>query len=158
MPEKERDLNLVSKIEQELPTIVRLLLNEFTNPLDAKERLYKQQQSDEAIEIKREADHLIAFCSYFDTLDYPNGLFIGNSGTIPFSPRKYLYHAYIEFMRNNGLNNPLSLPQFGLSIAYAMNESGKRYTKKRTNQGMRTNLDININLSGDWLPKANEQE
>lgn len=61
-------------------------------------------------------------------------------------------------MRNNGLNNPLSLPQFGLSIAYAMNENGKRYTKKRTNHGVRTNLDTNIKLSGDWLPKANSPE
>lgn len=154
IPEKERDLNLVSKIEQELPSIVRLLLNEFTNPLDAKERLHMQQKSDEAIEIKRESDHLIAFCSYLDALDYPNGMFIGSLGTIPFSPRKYLYHAYIEFMRNNGLNNPLSLPQFGVSISYAMNENGKRYHKKRTNQGIRTNLDINIQLSGDWLPKS----
>jgi Predicted ATPase len=48
IPEKERDLNLVSKIEQELPSIVRLLLNEFTNPIEAKERLHKQQQSEEA--------------------------------------------------------------------------------------------------------------
>lgn len=93
IPEHERDLNLIAKIEQELPTIVRLLLNEFSNPLDAKKCLHEQQKSDEAIEIKREADHLIAFCSYLDALDYPNGMFIGSLGTIPFSPRKYLYHA-----------------------------------------------------------------
>lgn len=89
-------------------------------------------------------------------------MFIGNSGIISFSPRKYLYHAYIEFMCNNGLNNPLSLPQFGVSISYAMSENGKRYTKKRTNHGVRTNLDTNldtnIKLSGDWLPKANSPE
>lgn len=156
IPEKERDLNLVSKIEQELPSIVRLLLNEFVNPNDAKERLHKQQQSEEATAIKRESDHLVDFCSYLDALDYPNGMFIGNMGIMPFNPRKYLYHAYIEYIRNTGLNNPLSLTQFGTSLNYAMKENGKDYMRKRANKGMRTSVELNINTSQDWLPKAEE--
>ncbi|WP_334319872.1 primase-helicase zinc-binding domain-containing protein [Gilliamella apicola] len=156
IPEKERDLNLVSKIEQELPSIVRLLLNEFTSPAEAKERLHQQQQSDEATAIKRESDHLVDFCSYLDALDYPNGMFIGNMGIMPFNPRKYLYHAYIEYIRNTGLNNPLSLTQFGTSLNYAMKENGKDYMRKRANKGMRTNVELNINTSQDWLPKAEE--
>ncbi|WP_392552726.1 primase-like DNA-binding domain-containing protein [Orbus wheelerorum] len=156
IPEQERDLNLVSKIEQELPSIVRLLLNEFKNPFDAKERLHNQQQSEEATAIKRESDHLVDFCSYLTTLDYPNGMFIGNLGIIPFSPKKYLYHAYIEYMRNTGLNNPLSLTQFGTSLNYAINENKKAYIKKRTNTGVKTNLEINLEISRDWLPRAEE--
>ena len=154
--EKERDLNLVSKIEQELPSIVRLLLNEFANPNDAKERLHKQQQSEEAKTIKRESDHLVDFCSYFDALDNPNGMLIGNLGITPFNPRKYLYHAYVEYICNTGLSNPLSLTQFGTSLSYAMNENGKQYMKKRFTVGVKTNLELNLNTSKDWLPKAEE--
>ncbi|WP_218057192.1 primase-like DNA-binding domain-containing protein, partial [Gilliamella sp. Choc5-1] len=156
IPEKERDLNLVSKIEQELPLIVRLLLNEFTSPAEAKERLHQQQQSDEATAIKRESDHLVDFCSYLDALDYPNGMFIGNMGIMPFNPRKYLYHAYIEYVRNTGLNNPLSLSGFGLSLNYAIKENRKAYIKKRTNIGVKTNLEINPDMCKDWLPKAED--
>ncbi|MWP48447.1 MULTISPECIES: primase-helicase zinc-binding domain-containing protein [unclassified Gilliamella] len=156
IPEKERDLNLVSKIEQELPSIVRLLLNEFTSPAEAKERLHQQQQSDEATAIKRESDHLVDFCSYLDVLDHPNGMFIGNMGIMPFNPRKYLYHAYIEYVRNTGLNNPLSLSGFGLSLNYAVKENRKAYIKKRTNIGVKTNLEINPDMCKDWLPKAED--
>lgn len=156
IPEKERDLNLVSKIEQELPSIVRLLLNEFSNPIEAKERLHKQQQSEEATAIKRESDHLVDFCSYLNALDYPNGMLIGNLGIIPFNPQKYLYHAYIEYVRNTGLNNPLSLSGFGSSLNYAINENRKAYIKKRTNIGVKTNLEINPDMCKDWLPKAEE--
>ncbi|MFQ1006957.1 primase-helicase zinc-binding domain-containing protein [Gilliamella apicola] len=156
IPEKERDLNLVSKIEQELPSIVRLLLNEFTNPNDAKERLHKQQQSEEATTIKRESDHLVDFCSYFDALDNPNGMLIGNLGIMPFNPRKYLYHSYVEYIRNTGLSNPLSLTQFGTSLSYALNENGKQYMKKRYTAGIRTNLELNSNADKDWLPKAED--
>lgn len=154
--EQERDLNLVSKIEKELPTIVRLILNEFKNPMDAKERLHNQQQSEEATAIKREADHLVDFCSYLDTLDYPNGMLIGNLGIIPFNPKRYLYHAYIEYVRNTGLTNPLSLSGFGASLNYAINENKKAYIKKRTNTGVKTNLEINLDTSRDWLPRAED--
>lgn len=156
IPEKERDLNLVCKIEQELPSIVRLLLNEFINPTEAKERLHQQQQSEEATAIKRESDHLVDFCSYLNALDYPNGMLIGNLGIIPFNPQKYLYHAYIEYVRNTGLSNPLSLSGFGSSLNYAINENRKAYIKKRTNIGVKTNLEINPDMCKDWLPKAEE--
>lgn len=156
IPEKERDLNLVSKIEQELASIVRLLLNEFINPTEAKERLHQQQQSEEATAIKRESDHLVDFCSYLNALDYPNGMFMGGLGITPFNPRRYLYHAYIEYIRNTGLNNPLSLTQFGTSLNYAMKENGKNYIRKRSNKGMRTNVEINTYTSQDWLPRAEE--
>ena len=156
IPEKERDLQLVSKIKQELPSIVRLLLNEFANPNDAKEKLHKQQQSEEAMTIKRESDHLVDFCSYLNALDNPNGMLIGNLGIHPFSPKKYLYHAYVEYIRNIGLSNHLTLTQFGKSLNYAMNENGKQYMKKRFSVGVKTNLELNLSTSEDWLPKAED--
>lgn len=156
VPEKERDPLLVSKIEKELPTVVRLLLDEFADPLSAKEQLHQYQQSDEAKEIKRESDHLVDFCSYLNALDYPTGMLMGNLGIIPFSPKRYLYHAYTEYVRNTGLSNPLSLTSFGTSLSYAMKENGKRYIKRRMTSGVKTNLEINEDISKDWLPKAGD--
>ncbi|WP_255305965.1 hypothetical protein [Gilliamella sp. Choc5-1] len=37
-----------------------------------------------------------------------------------------------------------------------MKENGKDYMRKRANKGMRTNVELNINTSQDWLPKAEE--
>ena len=74
---------------------------------------------------------------------------VGNLGITPFNPRKYLYHAYIEYIRNTGLNNPLSLTQFGTSLSYAMSENGKQYMKKRFTVGVKTNLELNLNASKD---------
>lgn len=74
----------------------------------------------------------------------------------PFNPRRYLYHAYIEYIRNTGLNTPLSLTQFGTSLNYAMKENGKNYISKRSNKGMSTNVEINTYTSQDWLPRAEE--
>lgn len=83
-------------------------------------------------------------------------MLIGNLGITPFNPRKYLYHAYVEYICNTGLSNPLSLTQFGTSLSYAMNENGKQYMKKRFTVGVKTNLELNLNASKDWLPKAEE--
>ena len=83
-------------------------------------------------------------------------MLIGNLGITPFNPRKYLYHAYVEYICNTGLSNPLSLTQFGTSLSYAMNENGKQYMKKRFTVGVKTNLELNLNVSKDWLPKAEE--
>ncbi|MBI0154302.1 MULTISPECIES: primase-like DNA-binding domain-containing protein [Gilliamella] len=73
-----------------------------------------------------------------------------------FNLRKYLYHAYVEYICNTGLSNPLSLTQFGTSLSYALNENGKQYMKKRFTVGVKTNLELNLNASKDWLPKAEE--
>ncbi|MDF7670122.1 primase-helicase zinc-binding domain-containing protein [Orbaceae bacterium ESL0721] len=156
IPKHERDYHLVSKIEQELPTIVRLLLAQFPNPEEAKIRLESQRGSCEANAIKREADHLIDFCSYLIAQDEPNGMLVGNLGITPFNPRKYLFHAYNEYMRNTGLTKPLSLTQFGLSMDYAVKENGKEYKKKRIAAGMRTNLELNLDTSCDWLPRSDD--
>ena len=87
-----------------------------------------------ATAIKRESDHLVDFCSYLNALDYPNGMLIGNLGIIPFNPKKYLYYAYIEYIRNTGLNNPLSLSDFGASLNYAINENKKHTSKNELTQ------------------------
>lgn len=151
VPEQERDNQLRDKIAAELPVIIRHLLIRFAVPEDAKQLLLEQQQSAEALEIKREADSLVDFCSYLMASAQPDGLFVGNANISPMAPRKYLYHAYLTFMAGMAHQRPLSLTAFGKAMPYAMGEFGKRFIKARTKHGMRTNLDLNEDTAVDWI-------
>lgn len=102
--------------------------------------LSEQQTSEEALAIKREYDSLVIFCGYLMVSQQYDGMFIGNAEVIPFSPRRYLYHAYMAYMRANGLSKPVSLMRFGTEMLGAMAEYGKLYEKKKTKQGMRSNF------------------
>lgn len=53
---EERDPQLKDKIERELAVIVRQLMQQFSEPLMARALLQSQQNSDEALSIKRDAD------------------------------------------------------------------------------------------------------
>ncbi|EPL6982843.1 DNA primase family protein, partial [Klebsiella pneumoniae] len=106
VPEDERDTMLAEKIEGELAVIIRHLLTRFASQDEAKRLLHEQQKSEEALAIKREGDSLVDFCGYLMASVACDGMFIGNAEIVPFSPRKYLYHAYMAYMRANGLNKP----------------------------------------------------
>jgi putative DNA primase/helicase len=49
----------------------------------------------------------VDFCGYLMASVVCDGMFIGNAEIVPFSPRRYLYHAYMAYMRANGLNKPV---------------------------------------------------
>ncbi|TBX35958.1 DNA primase [Rahnella victoriana] len=154
VPENERDPMLSEKIEAELPVIIRHLLTRFADQSEAKRLLFEQQKSEEALAIKREGDSLVDFCGYLMASVQCDGMFIGNASIIPFSPRKYLYHAYLAYMQSNGLNRPVSLTRFGTDMAGAMAEYGKEYIRKKSTKG---NMRSNIRLAEDaeeWLPAA----
>ncbi|WP_081303399.1 primase-like DNA-binding domain-containing protein [Gilliamella apicola] len=55
----------------------------------------------------------------------------------------------MEYVQNTEHNNPLSLSGFGTSLNYVINENRKTYIKKRTNTGIKTNSEINLNISKD---------
>lgn len=59
----ERDPALKDKIRAELAVIVRHLMQRFSNPNEARALLQAQQQSAEALEIKRHADPLADFAA-----------------------------------------------------------------------------------------------
>ena len=154
VPENDRDPMLAEKIEAELAVIIRHLLTRFADQGEAKRLLFEQQKSEEALAIKREGDSLVDFCGYLMASVQCDGLFVGNAAVIPFSPRKYLYHAYIAYMQSNGLNKPVSLTRFGTDMPGAMAEYGKEYLRKKSTKG---NIRSNVSLSDDaeeWLPTA----
>ena len=78
VPEKERDPDFMDKITLEVGGIIRKLLNEFSDPMEAKAALERQQKSKESLKIKMDSDPLTAFFEYFYTTEKIDGVFIGN--------------------------------------------------------------------------------
>ncbi|HBB6759777.1 TPA: DNA primase [Citrobacter amalonaticus] len=153
VPESERDSMLSEKIEGELAVVIRHLLTRFADQDEARRLLHEQQKSEEALAIKREGDSLVDFCGYLLASVACDGMFIGNAEIVPFSPRKYLYHAYLAYMRANGLSKPVSLMRFGTDMPGAMSEYGKKYEKRKTKHGIRSNVTLHDD-SDDWMPSC----
>ncbi len=153
---EERDPQLRDKIARELAVIVRQLMQKFSDPMTARALLQSQQNSDEALSIKRDADPTFDFCGYLEMLPQTNGMFIGNASIVPRNYRKYLYHAYLAYMEANGYRNVLSLKMFGLGLPMMLKEYGLNYEKRHTKQGIQTNLSLKEESYGDWLPKCDE--
>lgn len=152
----ERDPQLKEKISGELAVIVRQLMQQFSKPQDARALLQSQQNSDEAMRIKRDADPMVDFCGYLFTTPEPNALYMGNASIRPVQPKRYLYHAYLTYMEANGYKNPLSMKMFGLSLDGILREYGLNYLKRRTKLGIQTNLDLTEESNADWLPKCDD--
>ncbi|MDK1303872.1 primase-like DNA-binding domain-containing protein [Cronobacter sakazakii] len=155
---EERDPQLRDKIARELAVIVRQLMQKFSDPLAARTLLQSQQNSGEALSIKRDADPTFDFCGYLEALPQTNGMFMGNANIIPRQPRNYLYHAYLVYMEANGYRNVLSLKMFGLGLPMMLKEYGLNYEKRHTKQGTQTNLTLKEESNGEWLPKCDEPE
>ncbi len=155
VPENERDPMLAEKIEGELAVIIRHLLVRFSSQNEAKQLLHEQQKSEEALAIKREGDSLVDFCGYLMASVVCDGMLIGNAEIVPFSPRRYLYHAYLAYMRANGLSKPVSLMRFGTDMPGAMAEYGKEYQKRKTKNGIRSNVTLHDD-SEDWMPMCTD--
>ncbi|WP_313433440.1 DNA primase family protein, partial [Atlantibacter hermannii] len=153
---EERDPQLCDKIAHELAVIVRQLMQRFSDPMSARALLQSQQNSDEALSIKRDADPAFDFCGYLEMLPQTSGMFMGNASIIPRNYRKYLYHAYLAYMEANGYRNVLSLKMFGLGLPMMLKEYGLNYEKRHTKQGIQTNLSLKEESYGDWLPKCDD--
>ncbi|ANR79939.1 DNA primase [Kosakonia sacchari] len=153
---EERDPHLKDKIARELAVIVRQLMQRFSDPMTARTLLQSQQNSGEALSIKRDADPAFDFCGYLEALPDADGMYMGNANIIPRQPRQYLYHAYLVYMEAHGYKNTLSLTSFGKGLPAMLKEYGLNYDRRRTNQGMQTNLTLKEESNGDWLPKCDE--
>lgn len=153
---EERDPQLKNKIARELAVIVRQLMQKFSDPMTARTLLQSQQNSDEALSIKRDADPAFDFCGYLEALPDPDGMYIGNANIIPRQPRLYLYHAYLAYMEAHGYRNTLSLTMFGKGLPAMLKEYGLSYEKRRKNQGIQTNLTLREESNADWLPKCDD--
>jgi len=136
--------------------IVCHLMQRFTLTNEARELLQAQHSSSEALEIKRQADPLVDFCGYLMPLSTQNGLFIGNANIRPINPKRYLYHAYLSFMESRGHQHPLSLTAFGQTVPQTLKEYERVLLKRRTNNGIQTNLTLHEDSEADWLPACSQ--
>ncbi|WP_323870958.1 DUF5906 domain-containing protein [Xenorhabdus doucetiae] len=157
VPEHERDPFLRDKIAAELPVIIQHLFHRFADPKEAKRLLAEQQKSEEALDIKRGTDSLVDFCGYLMVSSEADGMLIGNAEILPFNPRKYLYHAYLAYMKGNNLNKPVSVTRFGMDMPGALAEYSQHYLRKKSKQGIRSNLSLNIDTAIEWLPKLTRE-
>ncbi len=153
---QERDSQLKDKIARELAVIVRQLMQQFSDPMSARTLLQSQQNSDEALSIKRDADPAFDFCGYLEAQTGTDGMYMGNANIVPRQPRQYLYHAYLVYMEAHGYKNTLSLTMFGKGLPAMLKEYGLEYDKRRTSQGMQTNLALKEESNADWLPRCDE--
>lgn len=76
-----------------------------------------------------------------------------DSKIVPFSPRRYLYHAYLAYMRAHGFGKPVTLTRFGKDMPGAMAEYGREYMKRKTKHGLRSNVTL-TEESEDWMPSC----
>ncbi|SFN36132.1 plasmid and phage DNA primase [Xenorhabdus japonica] len=123
------------------------------DPQAARHLLAEQQKSAEALDIKRGTDSLVDFCGYLIASDEANGLLIGNAEIMPFNPSKYLYLAYLAYMKGNNLNKPVSVTRFGMDMSGALAEYSQQYLRKKSKQGIRSNLSLDIDTAIEWMPK-----
>ncbi|ELD3250734.1 DNA primase [Enterobacter hormaechei] len=149
--EAEKDPDLMIKIRQEIPVIIRSLLAEFADQNTAKALLTEQRDSEEAMGVKRHTDPLYGFCEHIVALGEAVGMLMGNLNIAPRAPRIYLYHAYLAYMDAHGFDKPLTLTRFGSDFPKVMKEYGAEYKKAKTKAGMRYNMDL-ANSADEWLP------
>ncbi|WP_244171028.1 primase-like DNA-binding domain-containing protein, partial [Xenorhabdus miraniensis] len=124
----------------------------------ARRLLAEQQKSEEALDIKRGTDPLVDFCGYLLASDEADGLLIGNAEIVPFNPRKYLYHAYLAYMKGNNLNKSISVTRFGMDMPGALAEYGQHYLRKKSKYGIRSNMNLNIDTASEWMPKLTRND
>lgn len=143
--EQDKDPTLPQKIAAEIPVIVRRLLASFARPEDAKNLLLEQRNSDEALEVKRAANPVIALAAALDFLPTANGMMMGGGKKADsnLDPRMYLYHFYLAYMEFMGLSKPLSVTEFGKAIKEAAKEVRNEYLTRLIKGCTQTNARPN---------------
>ncbi len=152
---EERDPQLRDKIARELAVIVRQLMQQFSDPMSARSLLQSQQNSDEALSIKRDADPTFDFCGYLGT---------AGAGRDVYGEREHhpAPAAPVSVSRLSGLHGGPRLQErtqpdhVRQGLSAMLKEYGLNYEKRRTNQGMQTNLALREESNADWLPKCDE--
>ncbi len=143
----KRDPFLMDKLTQEIPAIVSHLFTIFTKPKEAKMALETQKQSLEALEIKKQADHVMLFVSYLEFLEAPHGLFFGRYDKDGTRVRMFVYHLYLDFVSSLGLKHPLSVQQLSSAIKQNAREFGKEYQTRLIKGRKQTNIKASEELT-----------
>lgn len=152
--DKDKDPDLMVKIRQEIPVIIRHLLALFAEQDKAKALLVEQRESNEALAVKRGTDPVIDMCAALYFMSEPKGLMMGGgtwSGQP--EPRTYLYQLYLVFLEYHGLGKPLSVEKFARAMKNAAKEYRSEYLTRKVKGRTQTNVSI-TELAEEFIPRA----
>lgn len=158
--EHDRDENLLSKIIGELPVIVRQLVNTFSSVgyLPMREILTAQRVSEEARQIKTEANAFAKFVSFLEPDPEGTGLRTGvKKPWHELEPDRFLFHAYLQFMYAHNEPNPKTLTRFGLDLPGELKAQGMVNDGKTTGGVRYTGLRLK-NEAKNWLKLPRSEE
>ncbi|WP_373778178.1 phage/plasmid primase, P4 family [Glaesserella sp.] len=133
VPKEQRDHYLIEKIKAELNGVINLLLEKFKDPYHALKLIEDQMESDEAMKVKEETDHLLDFLNAFHTKEenLARGLYLGRPKTMYQDAfKEYLQSAYDLYCRINDITKPISKNRFRDSIEKAIKKKRMHPTLK----------------------------
>lgn len=139
VPDNERDPQMVDKIRAEMPSVVSYLFRQFSAPAKAKAALVAQRDSAEAMEIRKETDHVLSFVGWLVFGDAPTGMMLGANTLTKTNVRKFVYHLYLAYADYYG-HKPLAPLSLAKSLKQSAKELGERYIDKKTKIGKQTNI------------------
>ncbi|QPB42676.1 DNA primase family protein [Rodentibacter haemolyticus] len=132
--ESKRDPQLVEKLKSELAGIVHLVIQSFPSADKALQALHRQQHSKEALELKRENDHILDFIQEFELMETVNGagLIFGSALKMPIGNADRmldrLYWAYWLYCEHQGIDERQRLKKRHLEreLVQAFKTAGNR--------------------------------
>ncbi|UDW84083.1 DNA primase [Pasteurella canis] len=148
IPDEQLDPLLKDKLQSEASSIVRLILDTFPEPMKANGLLKEQRQSMEALEIKEETDHILAFSKYFEARELADGLTIGNTKQTQ-SYRTAIYPAYLYYCDCLNIAKPLGRRSFLKAFEQALKERGSKHPYK-------TRLKDGVNITNIYFTNVVE--
>lgn len=138
--ESKRDTEFIAKLIQEIPAIVSHLFVTFTEPNEARKALEVQRSSLEALEVKKQTDHVMLFVSYLEFLEAPHGLFFGRYDKDGTRVRMFVYHLYLDFCSSLGFVKPLSVQRLSSAIKLSAKDFGGEYKTRLIKGRTQTNI------------------
>lgn len=163
VPDEMKDDQLTDKIADELPVVIRHLMQRFTNPEVAKKALLHQRDGSEASAVKYEGNPLERFLS---SLEIDHGAELSarsgmqwndggknGAGTIRFE-RQFIWHAYLSFCDNEALKPSVDMAGLRRAVKYRFGKDLK------TGKGSQNRTLVNLRVIDDaeYLPHFNKKD
>ncbi|HHL3341387.1 TPA: CHC2 zinc finger domain-containing protein [Klebsiella pneumoniae] len=163
VPDEMKDDKLTDKIADELPVVIRHLLQRFANPEVAKKALLRQRDGSEASAVKYEGNPLERFLS---SLEIDHGAELtarsgmqwndtGRNGTgaIRFE-RQFVYHAYLSFCDSEALKPSMDMAGIRRAVKYRFGDELK------TGKGSQNRTLVNLRVRDDaeYLPQSEDRD
>lgn len=163
--ENDRDVNLKTNLKAELGGIIRKLYRTFPEPNEAKKALFKQKNSQEALDLKRKNDHILEFIQEFELLPQVSteGLIFGSSKNMPSTSTDLvfnrLYWIYLLFCEVQGRTDKQILKPSDLAeeLKLAFKTAGFKHQFTTRILGKRAN-HTNVKLKNQQETKQKWQD